>query len=219
MSKFGPCVAVLFALTFFARPAFAQTSGTQLRAMSDRGFVGVGVFATADDTTNRVARPRATPSVSSSELIFEAGLIRIGRLGVGAEFVTLGTAQGGTESACCSVNDEERESMLLGMLRLRALQTSRLSVDLVGGIGVLSQHRETSTLLRSVPTSATTSIDDRRSPAYSFGVEAPVMVVQHLAIVPSLRLRYLQRDEVATTNTTQLPSHMTVLSVTGRVTW
>ena len=219
----GSVRSSIFIITFsvlmlHSRSLLAQNQTARSPTNADRGFLGAGVFAANDDASNRVRFPDVNGS-PSLRLTIEAEVVRAGRIGLGLEFSTLGTVTGSYNAACCILRDEQKETSVLAVVRERVWRKDRLAVDIVGGMGVLFQHRETMVALRFVGGSAVTTVEDRYSPAFAIGADLPLFVAQHIALVPRFRLGFLERGALDTPNVTRSSSQTSAIGLSGRIVW
>jgi hypothetical protein len=205
-------------LLLHSRSSLAQSQTIRSPANADRGFLGAGLFVASDDASNRVRFPDVNAS-RSPRFTIEAAIVSAGRIGLGFEFSTLGTVTGSSNAACCILRDEQKETSVLAVVRGRAWRKNRLAVDVVGGMGVLFQHRETMVALRQVAGSAVTTVEDRKSPAFAIGADLPFFVAHHIALVPQIRFGFLRRGELDTPNVTRASSQTSAVGLTGRVLW
>jgi hypothetical protein len=206
-----PALAVCVTL-LVSTPALAQQAG-QL----GQGFVAAGVLTASDDSADRVRFPDGP--VTGSRW-FAEGAVFVGRgIGLGIETVPLGTVSGSYDAACCILRDDEREKAIFGAVRWRALHLRRIALDPLVAFGRVAQHRETQTSLRFVPASTTTNITDTDFPAWGFGVDVPVAIVPHFAVVPLFRRYVLQRESQDTANVTASPSVRFVVGLLAGLSW
>jgi hypothetical protein len=210
-------LAMCAVLLVLARPSLARGQAARSVSITDHGFVGAGVFGASDDSSDRVRFPdQGSPGV----FLFEANFFRAGRAGFGMEFLNLGTVTGSYDALCCILSDKQREISVLGVFRERAWGRSRLAVDIIGAAGVLLQHRETSTAYRfSPPSTAISTIEDRRSPAFAVGMDLPLLLAPHVAVAPLARLYFLQRGLLYTADVARGSSTRPAIGLSGRVMW
>ena len=199
------------------RSSVAQGQTPRPVQHADRGFAGVGVLSARDDSVNRV---RFRDEGASRVFLVEADVFRVGRAGFGVELSNLGTVTGRYDTLCCILRDEQKEISLLGVLRERVWRTNRVAVDIMGGAGVLLQHRETSVANRFAPAAtAIETIEDRRSPAFALGIDVPLLLARHVALAPEVRLYCAQRGTLNTANVTRASSQRPAVGLSGRVVW
>jgi hypothetical protein len=188
---------------------------------AERGFVGGGIGSARGDLVNRdtSASRRITPHPFLVWFL-ETEVGRAGRIAFGAEFVNLGEVRGRLESACCTERNSQKEDALLGVLRVRSGGIGPLAVDVIGDLGVLFQ-KSVSTGGSRFPPTETTTTENARSSAFGIGVDLPVQINTRIAVVPLMRLYFLQRERMTDPldRVAQQPSRRPALGVTGRLTW
>jgi hypothetical protein len=198
------------------RPVHGQSAmAASSEAGPGHGLAGAGFVLAADDAAERI-RFRG-PTVGGLWLV-DAAVFVGGRVGVGVEALALGTVTGSYEAACCRISDEEKETAVFASGRWRAFHRNRIAIDAVAGVGRVFQHRDTRTSLR-FPTSETVVTEDRRSPAFALGIDAPMSLVPHIAISPLARVYFLDRGVRSTPNVLFVSSTRVVLGFTAGVTW
>jgi hypothetical protein len=188
---------------------------------AERGFVGGGIGAARGDFVNRdrFGSRVLTPHPSLVWFV-ETDVGRVGRIAFGAEFVNLGEVRGRFDAACCIERNSQKEAALLGVLRVRSGGIGPLAVDVIGGLGMLLQKSVSTGGLRFPPTETTTT-EKARSSAFGIGVDLPVQINTRIAVVPLMRLYFLQRERIIDPSdaVAQRPSRRPAVGVTGRVTW
>jgi hypothetical protein len=181
-----------------------------------RGFVTAGLIALSDDSGSRTRF--AIPPESSSTWFTEAAVFVVPRVAIGVERFPLGTVTSASDALCCILRDFERETALVATGRWRAVQ-HLLSLDAVGGVGVMFQHRDTFTAARFIANSQIDTITDTTNSILSFGVDAPIKAGPHVAIVPVLRLYSVSRPVVNTANVTATGSTRVAAAITAGISW
>jgi hypothetical protein len=209
-------LAVLLAA--FPLPASGQNRAYANDVGLGHGLAGAGLDLATDDDSERVRFP--DKGSGSGSLWFVHGTVFVGRrIGVGIEVIMLGAVTGSYNALCCLLTDKEKENALLATARWRTLRRSRIGLDAVGGIGAMFQHRETRTSLRFLPNSETVTTEGRHSPGFVLGIDAPVVLVPHLAVSPVARLYFLQRGTRDGANVAFASSRRFALGITAGVGW
>jgi len=212
---------LLAALIVIPVPLFAQNKDLPASPVG-HGSAGGGIFFAA--TTDEASRVRFPDTGSDSDqgarwLIY--GSVFVARhFAVGMEYAPLGTVIGRYDAVCCVMVDSEEESVLYGTGRFSTNRPGRLNLDVVGGIGVLFQHRETSGNLRFGPSSAATAaVDDRTDLCLVLGADVPISVAPHVVVSPIARLYFLDRKTIDTANVTASSSTRFMVGVIAGVKW
>jgi hypothetical protein len=209
------------ALTLHPYPSGAQNHAPRAPRNSYGGFVGGGFARASDDTVERIGFRNTSPGPESSSArvwLVETMVFVIGRIGAGAELANLGTVVGSIQTASFSQRHVQNETVLLGVVRVRAARRDRLALDVMGGAGTVLQHRETRVAYRHVRTQ-TDTIDDRRSPAFVLGVDTPITIAPHVAVVPHVRWYFLHRGVLYAPSFSRSASTRPAIGLSGRLIW
>ena len=186
------------------------------------GSAGGGLIlgATADEA-NRVRFPDTSGDGDQGSLWVLSGHVFVSRhVAVGMEYVTLGTVNGRTDPVCCVMLDSENERVIYGTGRFSSARPGRVNLDLVGGVGILSQHRRTSVSDRWNPgVAATVTVDDREDPCFVLGADVPIRIASHFVVSPIVRLYFLERKTIDTLTVTATSPRRLVFGVTAGVKW
>jgi hypothetical protein len=189
--------------------------------MPSLGFVGAGLSLGPEDGANRIRFPAG----ETRPLWHLAGSVRVGRhVGLGAELASLGTVTGGTRGISFELSERQEEHVLLGVLRVRPSVRGRVAVDLLGGAGVLLQHRETT--FRSCGFSGGAPIcaeqpdvERRQSLVLAAGLDVPMALTRHLAVAPIVRVLALRRGELETSTALRRSSIRLLMGASMLVGW
>lgn len=178
-------------------PAFAQSrrpGPAPVPAVS----VGAGVGTSTNDAASRM---RLTREATIAVRLLEATAAVSTRIGIGVEYSQPSAASASTTVGVgrTTIAGRQDERVLLGLVRARLAGTGRLSLDALGGAGVLFQHHEswscTPASERCAAVKGGSVIVDARAPAMTWGIEVPIVVAHHVEIVPGVRAYSLRRGE------------------------
>jgi hypothetical protein len=202
-------------------PLFAQTK-TPATSPAGHGSAGGGVFfAATHDEAHRVRFPDASSDSAEGPRWLVYGSVFVARhISVGLEYAPLGTVHGRSDTLCCISTDAEEESVLYGTGRYSTHKPGRFNLDVVGGVGILVQHRETSFHFRFAPSSAATvTVDDRTDWCLVLGADAPISVAPHVVVSPIARVYFLSRKTIETLDVTASSATRFMLGLTAGVKW
>lgn len=167
---------------------------------------------------------------TASLWLVEAGAAVSERVSLGVEFSQPSAATAVTivGSGTTQHSGRQTERLLLAMIRARAAGSSRIALDIVAGGGLLFQRHQSGSCIFAQPRCEDTSSEslEKRTRAYTVGVDVPIRVVTHFEIAGSARVYFLRRG-VRTANAFLVPSWpfewepstRTAAILTGRVIW
>lgn len=171
-------------LLLLSRVAFGQSPSAD--ATSGHGFVAVAPFSMTDDAQ---ARLRGGLAADESPWLVDAPVFLRPNTGISVELMPLGSVTRQQYYHSFESNDAEDDGRaVLIMTRARAFAKRRFALDMVFGGGVVSQHWVFHSVEHSFPPVVTDRILDHHSPAVGVGVDGPLSLVPHLALVPLVRL-------------------------------
>jgi hypothetical protein len=200
----------LTGILFGVQPVLAQIG------LGD-GLVAGGWYAATADSSERVSVRNA--EITDDHWQAEVTVFLGRRIGVGVEAVALGSTSMTGNILCCILNETEDEQLWLATGRWRAFAAHSMALDAVGGIGVVLQHFERQSGLRFTPGSVTETTSDNQSLAFSAGIDLPIAIASHLAVLPMLRVYALRRDYQPGTLFGTLPSTRVAIGVSAAFTW
>lgn len=172
-------------LLVIAAPAAAQPTAA-VGAPMPRVFVGAGLGVTTNDAASRM---RIHEDQRASMWLVEAGAAVAKRVSLAVEYSQPSAATAATTVGHGTTQHSGRqtERLLLAMIRARAAGSSHVSLDIVGGGGLLFQRHQAGSCIFAEPRCDDTSGESRekRTRAHTVGVDVPVRVARHFDIVSS----------------------------------
>jgi len=158
---------------------------------SPMSFVGAGVSRGADDSDNRLSRPYNPDARARRNVLWADASVRGSRwLAVGGEVALLEPVSGHLTTRDAAFNQRHSERLVAGLIRVRAARTGRVSLDLVGGPGILLGHYEASAYDGRVTTTTST---DTRQLAWTGGADISAAVVRGAGLAGIVRVYRLGR--------------------------
>lgn len=187
---FGLLIALRLAC---AAPASAQTPAD---AYAPRHvFFGLGVMNTADDRDDRRGFEM---SRRMSRWFVDGAAVLSPRIAIGAMVLPLDSVDIVSEGSSYFFEDHERETAILGTVRVRAARAKRIALDAVAGAGALRYELEGRSRINGPPgrpPSVATRSMQGFAPAFLTGAEMPVRAGRAFAAVPYAYAYFLNRTE------------------------
>jgi hypothetical protein len=213
-------------LLMVAGPAAAQAAATTAQPMP-RVFIGAGIGLSTNDAASRM---RIHEDDVASMWLVEAGSAVSRRLSLGVEYSQPSPATAVTTVGAgrTQLSGRQTERLLLALIRARVAGSPRVALDVVAGGGVLFQHHQAGSCIFAQPRCEDTNGDslEKRTRAYTTGLDVPVRITPHFELVGSARVYFLRRG-VHTSTTFPGPSWQfewepstrTAGLLTGRLLW
>jgi hypothetical protein len=178
-------VAAVFVLVLFAGvSASAQTAPPMT-------FIGGAVARGSDDLADRITYPRLLDAPERRHVYVVDGAVKVSRrLALGSELVFLDPVASRSITRDGVSTQRHSERLWSALVRVRPITSRWMSVDVVGGPGLLSGRFEAS-FYNGVTTTATTT--DTTSLAWTGGGDVSVSVIKGVGLVGTLRVYRLAR--------------------------
>jgi len=164
--------------------AFAQ-SASATDAAPGHGFIAVSPLSMTDDSERRLRGARLS---DDSLWSVDAAVFFARNIAVGVEAMSLESVTRQQSYASFSSNDTEDERAVLVMPRARVFAKRRVALDVAFGGGIAYQHWTFHMVNRFPPVVVNDRIVDEKSPALGVGLDGPLSLVPHLALLPMVRL-------------------------------
>jgi hypothetical protein len=147
-------------------------------------FVGGAIGLASDDSKSRMASRigRKTGGGIGPVWLIKGGARLWGPLGVGMEFFQLPTFSAATRGQSFNSSGSQSEQVVVGVLRARAAATNKVTVDVMGGGGVLFQHHELTFAGCFTGCEPSRGSVDRRTPAFAIGFDVPFQLRRHVEV-------------------------------------
>lgn len=178
-------VTALFALVLFANiSASAQTAPPM-------SFIGAAVARGSDDLADRITYPRLIDAPERRHVYVVDAAVKVSRwLAVGSEMVFLDPVASRSITRDGVSTQRHSERLWSALARVRPITSRWMSVDVVGGPGLLSGRFEAS-FYNGLTTTASTT--DTRALAWTGGGDVSVSVTKGIGLVGTLRVYRLAR--------------------------
>jgi len=183
-------LALTVLMLLLSSATFAQDLSVR-DAMAGHGFVALAPVSMTDDAHARLRGGRAD---DGSPWVVDGALFFRSNVGIGVEAVPLGSVTREQYYNSFESNDAEDDSRAVFiMARARAFAKRRFALDMVFGGAIVSQHWvfhsvSSSYGLPPVATVVTDRVVDDHRPALGIGIDGPLSLVPHLALLPIVRL-------------------------------
>ena len=169
----------------------AQSRST-IDARPGHGFAVVAPLAITDDAQDRLSGSRLA---DESFWLVDAAVFVSRNMGIGVELMPLGSLTRHDRAIFFEGNDAEDEHAVLVMARARTLAKPRFALDVVFGGGIAFEHRSFHSEYRGVfPSVITDRTFDEKNPAVGIGVDAPLSLIPHVAVLPIVRLHLVNHN-------------------------
>lgn len=177
--------------------AFAQ-SPSPIDAKPGHGFAAVAPLSMTDDAHDRLSGSRLA---DESFWLVDATVFVSRNVGIGVEVMPLGSVTRQDRAIFFQGNDAEDEHAVLVMARARILAKRRFALDTVFGGGIAFEHWSFHSDYSGVfPSVITDRTFDEKNPALGIGVDAPLSLIPHVALLPIVRLHLVNHDTEIASN-------------------
>lgn len=215
---------VIAVSVLMATPSFAQSTPAGVPRLS-KIFVGIAVGPTSSDAASRM---RLVNETGSHMWLVEGGVALSERLGFGIEYSRPSAVSGSTTVGVgrAQIVFRQQEHVTVGLVRARLFGSRYVSLDAVGGAGLLVHRHLTGSCEPPRPQCDDTGGPSLygKAPAFVVGADMPFEIVRHVAFVVQPRLYMLRRGDSPTDPSvrSQFEYHSSTrfaVGVGGRVMW
>jgi len=170
-------------LLFASSQASGQTAASAASSVG-HGSAGGGVFI---DLSGDDARLGSHDGVVGPLWFVYGSVFVAQRVALGVELATLGSQEAATGVS----QHSEAASAIYGVIRVRAVQSTRLNLDVVGGLGRQNAHSDYTVTSSASGAALLQVVNDYNYWMYALGADAPISVAPHFVVSPFARVYLL----------------------------
>ena len=186
------------ALVFLLSSVVLAQNPSPIDANPWHGFAAVAPLSMTDDAQDRLGGSRLA---DQSSWLLDSAVFVHKNVGIGVEMMPLGSVTRQQSYSSFGSNDAEDEQAVLIMARARTLAKRQFALDIAFGGGLAFQHWSFHSFERfAFPPVINDRVFDEKNPVLSVGVDAPVSLIPHLALLPILRVHLVNHNSERDTN-------------------